>query len=439
MTDFLQASLQAAQQGDAFAAYRLLVSAVAEDPENADAWYRLGCSLHDHQKYPAAVTAFTRSISLRPGDHQALTNLGLNLGLVGRYREALHTLDRAVAVSPEGALDWLHRSQILHTMGNSAATGSARKAVELAPDLPLSHMALSFCLMGDGNWLEGFREYEWRFRYKLPEFLTYPYPLWRGEETGTLLIQAEQGLGDTIQMMRYVRVAACGCERVKWLVHKELYSLAQGYVDARAELDIEVMAMPCPIPSADAFVPMMSLPVVLEIADVECDPYISVKAGLRVSDRDLHVGIVWAGSPDHENARHRDMPLEALLPLAEIPGVVLHSLQIGARRTDVDELGVHGILRDRSGEIMDMADTARVVAGLDLVICVDTAVGHLAGAMGKEVWLLVNQRSRDWRWLRSGETTDWYSSMRIFMRTLDEGWDDLVSRVGDKLKERVHA
>lgn len=151
----------------------------------------------------------------------------------------------------------------------------------------------------------------------------------------------------------------------------------------------------------------------------------------------MKIGIVWAGSPTHEQAHHRDCPLAYWLRLAEVPGVELHSLQIGDAAQQIGELAAWGIIRDRAPEITNMLDTARIIAGLDLVICVDTAVAHLAGAMGKSVWMLVNQRGRDFRWEHEGETTRWYGSMRLFRRTLDEHWEDMMARVEAELRLRV--
>lgn len=147
------------------------------------------------------------------------------------------------------------------------------------------------------------------------------------------------------------------------------------------------------------------------------------------------VGIVWRGSPTHEQAPHRDCPLLYWLPLTEVPGVELHSLQIGeGAAQEIGDAGAYGLLIDRSGEMSNFLDTAKIIEGLDLVIAVDTAVAHLAGALGKPVWMLVNTRGRDFRWGYEGETTGWYASMKIFRRSLDEDWAAVMRLVGGALR-----
>jgi thioredoxin-like negative regulator of GroEL len=440
MTDFMAFSREAAAKGDAFAAYRLVVAALEAEPENAEAWYELGVRLEGFKKHAAAVGAYRRADALRPGHHETLTNLGLNLGLVGRFAEAREVLERAVMAAPDMAAGYLQLAQVLYAVGQPSLA-DAKAAVACDPDSPIAHLQLAFSLMTSGKWVEGFREYEWRFRYKLQEFLSYPYPLWRGERVGTLVLSSEQGLGDSIMMMRYVQAAVTRAEQVIWLCHKEVYGLAK-QLATRLTADLGVLwvtPIPSALPPGDAFCPMMSLPVALGEGPMWDGPYVTAaQRWSSPADTAFRVGVVWAGSPVHENAQHRDMPLTALLPLAEIPGVEVVSLQVGAGLSQMDAEGAHALVRDMSGKIADLADTAQLIAGLDLVISVDTAVAHLAGAMGRPMWMVVNQRARDWRWGRWTTETPWYPTMRIFARMLDEhNWDAVVSRVGEALRDRM--
>ena len=433
MTDFLQFSREAAAKGDLFAAYRLLVSAVENDPGDAQSWYELGERLEGFKKHPAAVEAYYRAAAINP-EHKTLVNLGLNLGLVGRFGEARRVLEQAIDADPTKVQGYLQLAQVLYASG-MPSIDAARRAVVLDPDLPIAHLQLAFSLMTCGHWLEGFREHEWRFQYALPEYLHYPYPLWRGEETGRLVVCSEQGLGDSIQMMRYLGATSNRAERLIWMCHREMYDLAKRWALQIDLATIEIIPMPAPLPDADAFCPMLSLPVALGIERPEGSVYIMSPQHGR-GDL-LNVGIVWAGSPNHQNAQYRDMPLTALLPLVEIPGARFYSLQVGAGQIQLDEQGAHGLISDLSGRLSDMADTVDQLARLDLVISVDTAVAHLAGAMGKQVFMIVNQRARDWRWGRHGVATPWYREMRIFARALDEDWGPVVTRVAHAVRDIV--
>lgn len=152
----------------------------------------------------------------------------------------------------------------------------------------------------------------------------------------------------------------------------------------------------------------------------------------------MNVGIVWSGNRVHEQAHHRDIPLVHFLRLAEIPGVRLHSLQVGEQVEELREIGAYGLVRDRSPEITNFADTARIVAEMDLIVTVDTAVVHLAGAMGKRTWLLLNMRGMDWRWGSCGNAVSlWYPSVKCFLRRLDEDWAAVMSLVDTALRTMV--
>lgn len=152
----------------------------------------------------------------------------------------------------------------------------------------------------------------------------------------------------------------------------------------------------------------------------------------------MKVGICWGGNQAHSNGHHRDISLPYWMPLAEVPGVRLHSLQVGSQQSQIAELAAFGIIEDRSPEILSFLDTARIIQGLDLVISVDTSVAHLAGALGAPTWLLLNQMGRDYRHGSSGEVSRWYASQTIYRRTLEElSWEPLMRRVKEKLTAMV--
>lgn len=417
--------------------YQALVSD-AVNRGGADDWFRLGHMCHENHWFAAAAGHFARSVQKNPDNLYAVANWGWNLHLSGHPEDAREKLSAAIGGGlSEGRVHALY-SQVLRSLGDDdAAVRQGREAIRVDPQLPLAHVAASFALMTAGEWLEGLTEYEHRFFEEIPEFRTRPFQLWRGEMVGHLYIEAEQGLGDTIMALRWLQEACSRAERVTFYVQTPLYSLVRRAFDLPE--NCTVYPLPRPLPGeVDAWSPTMSLPVALEMREpfVPAVPYLSPTSAPASPSERFRVGIAWAGSPTHKAAHWRDVPLVHWLRLADVPGVELHSLQIGDAALQQTQLATFGLIEDRSSEIASMLDTAEIVAGLDVVICVDTSVAHLAGAMGKPVWLLANRMQSDFRWGR-GEGTRWYPSMRIFWRGIDERWDDVLRRVEHDLRNTV--
>jgi len=427
VTDFLAEALAARAAGNVEAAYQFLVAAVRNAPSD-EAWGMLGQSLHELKRYGAAAAAFAR---VREPDYRGLVNLGFNLHLCGRSQEAEPILGKGLELAPnEDALPWTDYGQCLLRLGDHAgAVAAAIGAVERSPDA-VHRVAYALALFAVGRWAEGFAAYEARIPYKMPQMLQYPYPRWHGKRVGRLLVQAEMGIGDSLWMMRYMKDVARRVDQVIWYVHPELRRLAQTFLPMEP-----VVAMPAPLPEADAWTPMLSLPNVMGAEPCGAG-YIVLPphpVSWPVSWVTLRIGLAWAGGAASEEAVWRDIPLAEFLPLLEMRGIEFHSLQLG--RNDIAELGLHGILIDHAAEMIDMAATAEVIAGLDLVICVDTAVAHLAGAMGKPTWLLRNAKSAPWMWPVAGERTPWYDAMRVLTRARDESWAHLMYRVRERLRD----
>jgi tetratricopeptide (TPR) repeat protein len=418
-------------QADPSHQYQQLLSFAVSRPGEAAGWQGLGGWLYDQKRWAASAACFSRAWSLS-GDHRALCNMGWNLHLSGRTVEAKTVLLRAAGLAPNEGTPLALLAEVYRTLGDGEkALAFAREAVVLEPGVPLNRVGLSFALVGQGEWRAGWQEYEHRFAYKLPEFLTRPYRLWRGERVDHLYVECEQGLGDAIFALRWLGRAAELAERVTLYVHGPLYALVSGWCGK--PVNVSAFPLPRPLPEADAWCPIMSLPAALELGGPEGEePYIEVEGA--AAGEGLNVGLCWAGNPTHEQAHHRDAALIYWLRLAEIPGVTLHSLQVGERQAELGDTGAYGLVLDRSPEITNLYDTARIVAGLDLVISVDTAVAHLAGAMGKECWLLLNQRGADFRWGCEAESTGWYPAHRLFRRALSEDWSAVMARVATALE-----
>lgn len=416
--------------------YQGLVSAFVHRG-SAEDYYNLGCLLHEQKRWGAAAGCFARVVERDPGNYRGWSNYGWNLHLSGRAEDGEEALRRAVSIAPEEGTPRALLCQVYLTLGESVeAERQGRLGVKFEPNLAINHVSHSFALMRCGMWAEGWSAYEHRFSYKLPEFLTRPMRLWRGERVKHLYIEFEQGSGDSLMAMRWVPLACERAERVTMYVQGPLYALVsvQDWPENLTVLPLPQMTFPADV---DAWCPSLSLPVALDRPEPFWDgPYVSVMTGAHWPEGRKQVGIVWGGSGEHEQAHHRDCPLAYWLRLAEIPNVDLHSLQVGDAQKQIGDLGAWGLVADRSAELTNYLDTAIIVSGLDLVVTVDTSVAHLAGAMGKPVWMLVNQRGADFRYEGASDGRDWYKSLVQFKRGLHEQWSDVMARVATALANK---
>lgn len=448
VTDRVSRALTCAKD-DPQGAFKLLVSAVDIDPASATAWYHLGLQYQAAKQFASSAVCFRRALENSPPmppEQRAmvLTNLGYNLHLSGRTAEGLPFLEEATQIAPQMPLGWIDISQMYGTLERrDDAMKAALKAAMIAPEDPKSQMTLAFALLFAGNWADGFKHYTARFRFRMPDVLNYPYPQWDGKPVDTLFMISEQGIGDTLMMSRFISEAASRAQKVIFFCHKE----ARTILECNVPLNVELHAMPAPMPKADAFVPLMTLPHVLGMtADDLVTKYRAPYIGSPVNwerrgkpRKGLNVGIVWGGDPKHDSDQWRSIPAAEFIPLSEVSGVTLYSLQVGERAEDLGKCGMHGLVRDMSPEITNFSDTARIVADLDLVIACDTSVVHLCGAMNKPVWVLINKQCTDWRWGPSGETTPWYPSATVFRKELHEEWRNVMRRVADRLAALDHA
>lgn len=257
------AAAQRVARGEGEKAYRDLVTVVTAAPFHAAAWYNLGAVLHVARKWAAAAAAFQRAAAIL-GDGAAnafhLTNVGWNLHLADRTAEAEVWLRQAIAKDSRVALAHSNLAMVLCAQGRlDAALTAARRGVSLGDTTPAHQMALAFVLFAQGKWAEGLAAFESRVRFKFPEFDAYPMPRWRGQHVRRLFIQAEQGFGDTLWLWRWIAAAAERVDELVIFVQKELRSL----LAANAPANVEIQPLPRPLPTADAFLPMMSLPVAL--------------------------------------------------------------------------------------------------------------------------------------------------------------------------------
>jgi hypothetical protein len=351
-------------------------------------------------------------------------------GRDGRYGAAMDGPSRAA----DEAQALCDRGRALHEAGrHGEALAAFSAAVELLPASPRAHFFKGFTLLLLGRWDEGWREYAWRAR--LEPGTSLPGPAWDGSALGgrTVLLEAEQGLGDTLQMLRYVPLAAARGGRVALAVPAPLRRLLEGFpgvvrlygpgdvleYDVRAGL----FALPGLFGTMPDTVPPPIAPLAIPMDSPAARPVRAVQG--------RKIGLVWAGNPRHPNDRNRSCPLAALQPLLDVPGCRFFSLQLGAASGEAAPFGERIVALGPA--LADMADTAAAIAALDHVITVDTAVAHLAGTMGKPCWLLL-PAAADWRWLLERSDTPWYPQMTLFRQEGPGAWRDVVGRLASALK-----
>jgi hypothetical protein len=316
------------------------------------------------------------------------------------------------------------------------------RALELDPVSPGGHYNLALAYLREGRYREGWIHHEWRWDFRELKLRRREFaaPQWKGEPLHgeTILLHAEQGLGDTLQFVRYAPLVAERGGRVILEAQPRLVRLLRGLpgvseVVARGQAPPE-FAWQCPLMSLPlAFGTTMDT-IPLRIPYLTADAAESRAMGERWAGEGLRVGVAWAGNPQHRSDEQRSMPLRALLPLAQIPGIRWISLQRGPACMQMQPLLRDFPVLDASSDCRDFAETAALAATLDLIISVDTSVAHLAGAMGLPLWVAL-PRLADWRWMVEGERCAWYPAARLFRQRADGDWRDPVERMAEELHQ----
>jgi len=449
--------------------------ALALDPRLVDAHMNLGEALFALGEVDESIVCSQRALELRPDFPEALDNLGNAFAEKRRFTEALACHQRAVALAPqlasahndlghsllengrpEEAVASFQRAlalqpSLVRAQGNLAVTLAAmgrvdealalyRQALAAQPGMAEIHWNHALLSLQLGRWEEGWREYEWRWRYAgFPSRRrNFPAPQWDGAPApgATILIHSEQGIGDAIQFMRYVPLV---CERAKAarVVVECEPSLAR-LLTQGGEWNAEIVAREgwegVSLPPFDLHLPLLSLPWVLkQFAPLAMpNPYLHADAELRAAWRErlgaggFRVGLAWAGNSKHKGDRRRSLVPGQLDPLFRVPGVELINLQVAAS-------DIPASVRNLTTHIADFADTAALIAELDLVVTVDTAIAHLAGALGRPVWTLL-PFVPDWRWGLGCDDTIWYPTMRLFRQGTPGRWHEVIERVAAELQ-----
>ena len=428
--------------GGAAAAYR---RGLAIDPAHIATCNNLGIALRGLNRPEEAMAWHRRAVTLDPAFAAGHTSLGLSLQEQGRLEEAQLAHARAVVTDPAFAGGYAnHATAQLNENRAIEAIAGFRRAIRVDPASPDAHRNLGMALLVAGRFDEGWREYEWRLRCKdAPTHAAMPKPRWAGEplEGRRVLLHGEQGLGDALQFCRYVPLVAARGGRVILGLPAPLRRVMAGLPGVE-----RIASGQLAINDFDLHLPMLSLGEVFgtqmdtiphRVPYLTAEPDLVARWGERLRGlRGLKVGIVWAGSPAHGNDKNRSIGLAPFARLASIPGVSLVSIQKGPTEGQAADPPGGFPLLNLSPDITDFADTAAIMAGLDLVVCVDTSVAHLAGALSVPVWVLLPY-APDWRWMLDREDSPWYPTMRLFRQTRPGSWDDAMDRLEHALRGRA--
>jgi tetratricopeptide (TPR) repeat protein len=414
---------------------------LAVSPEHPAAWANRGVALAELGRYEEALTDFEAALAAAPNP-LTFFHYGTTLAALGRHSESAAAFDRAVAVVPGHVGAWSSRGVSLRALNHhSEAIASFDKALAIDPDYADAHFNKALALLAIGDYPRGLVEYEWRWKRSGAERLRQNFgrPLWRGDYPlldRTILLHAEQGLGDTIQFVRYVAPLARSGVTVILEVHQELKPLLSRLDGCQATIALGEAR-----PAFDVHCPLGTLPMAFktEFATVPAEiPYLFADADRVDRWRQRlealggpRVALVWAGSVAHANDRNRSIPLAKLQPLWAGDGAQFVGLQRDLRDSDAEILATSPVLQ-LGGELADFDDTAAVLSLCDLVIAVDTSVAHLAAAMGRPTWVLL-PFSSDWRWTAAANSNPWYPAVRHFRQPLPGDWNSVVTQVVSEL------
>ncbi|WP_448562211.1 tetratricopeptide repeat protein [Trichothermofontia sp.] len=435
--------------GDLDAAITYYQAALRQKPDFPEAHYNLGKALQEKGNFDAASDHYRRAIALNPTYAEPYYGLGSILAQSDTWDKLFTPQDHFEAIKscyeqllrvrPQEAAAYNNLGSAYFRRGKIAESVTYfEQAIAHDPHLSPAHRNLGLALLTQGDLVRGFAEYRWRWQVEGQGLPNFSQPQWDGSDlTGkTILLYPEQGHGDIIQFVRYAPLVAQRGGRVV----VSCYAGLERLVASVAGVD-QVVTHHKKV-DFDTFFPLMDLPIIFktDLATVPAQiPYLKAPAIppliLQVPDHiRLKVGIVWAGNPQNPTDQKRSCPLIAFLPLLALKNIAFYSLQVGEPVTQLANLPDEIALLDLSPHLKDFADTAAVIEQLDLVITVDTAVAHLAGALGKSTWILLSALP-DWRWLLDREDSPWYPTVRLFRQTRLGDWAEVMTRVVDTLAE----
>ncbi|MBF0181892.1 MAG: glycosyltransferase family protein [Magnetococcales bacterium] len=414
------------------------------NPNDVSVLNNLGVLAWERERHGEAESAYRQALRIAPDYLSALYNLGVLLYGTGRRAEAETHFRRVIALAPDHAGAWNNLGNLLRENGRLAEAETAfRQALAIRPDCADALWNLSLLCLAQGRYAEGWPLHEARhhplktgWRVPRPEL---PFPMWRGEPLAgkRLLLLGEQGMGDQLQFCRYAPLLkAMGVGWLTLVCSAALCRLMRSLKGVDEVLAHEAHPVP---PRHDFWVMLLSIPHLLGGRLPDTLPYLAADpaqaADWPLPEGVFKVGISWRGDPNHANDANRSLPgLATLAPLWRVPGIQFVSLQKGAGEQEARRPPEGQPLLAPGDRIGTFADTAAIVASLDLVITIDSALAHLAGALGKPCWVMLTAHGTDWRWMLEGEESPWYPGvMRLFRQTRPGDWSSVVRRMGEEL------
>ena len=416
---------------------------LAASPRHVQALINRGNARSALDQSGLALADYDAALAIAPGHPLALYNRGNTLRAMGREREALAAYDQALSAAPKYPSAWTNRGMALAALNrHQDAIASFGRALALQPENADVHFNAAMSLLTLGDYQRGFVEYEWRWKLpgKSPR-KDLRRPLWLGETSlagKTILLHAEQGLGDTVMFSRFAPLLAQNGAKVVMEVQRELKNLLAGLEGVSA-----IVGCGESLPPFDLHCPLTSLPLACktELSSIPAEiPY------LRASEAHIakwrprleslpsrRVALAWSGRATHINDRNRSLSLSQLEPLLSLPEVSFISIQHEPRPADIESLSCDSRITHLGAELADFTDTAAVLALADLVICVDTSIAHVAGALGRPAFVLLPFQP-DWRWTLDRERSPWYPALRLFRQPAIGDWPSVIARVATKLK-----
>jgi Flp pilus assembly protein TadD len=452
--ELLAQTWQSHQQGNYAHAEQIYRSVVQKEPNSFNAWCYLGIVLHDQRQYQQSVAAYERALALQPDFPIALNNMGNSLRYIGRVEEADKAFQQAIDLQPDYFNAYRNRGTLHAWTGRvDLAFKYYHEAMQLKPDDAELHRNLGVIHLLQGNFKEGWREYD--YRWQCTEAIKYSYaqPKWTGQPLAgkTILLYCEQGLGDTIHFIRFAKsVKALGATTIVY-IQPALLALLQNCEGIDA-------LIPNTLPLDRTFDYHCSLLDVAKVLAIDGTnvpgqvPYVNIPQRLIEYWADVfsnslpparkRIGIVWQGNPDHQADMFRSVPLSALTPLCEIEGIQLISLQRGKGTEQLKDWKGSQIIYclpdnidQSSGAFMD---TAAIAHQLDWIVTSDTSMAHLAGALARPTCVMLGY-TPDWRWLQHREDSPWYPTCKLIRQTKIGEWQSVVAQIQQIIQTETRA